>query len=531
MIVGAGPTGLMLACDLQRRGIPFHIVDRSDAPSNLSRAVGLQARTLETFDDLGLVEEFLAMGVVVKAVRSYNRGRLHHVFELDTSPRGDIPYPYLLVVEQHVTESILLGHLTRQGGTVHRGAEIKRLVAEPDQVQSLLRTVTGERQVRSSYLIGCDGPHSSVRRLRGIGFPSGGSDLLYNVADVELRWAMPPQEIIWLVDGETEVVAIPLPGNGRYRLNHWRSRSSSSAEPGFGALEAPLDVDSWRGIMDRLASGDVNLTKVRASLAYRTGHGLADAFQLGRTFLAGDAAHALPQCTAQGLNLGLQDAYNLGWKLGLVINGDAPQAFLETYQRERRPVAQAALSSVFSDPALMGRATHLESREALDQWSQLNLDYRHSLEAPSSLAGAIAQAGDRAPDGVLAREGTSVYLYDLLKGLHYHLLIFSDFEDSDLDELVLELESRQYTALEILRVGLACDALLDRDSRLHRAYAAGHGALILIRPDRFIAARATLSDSSELLSYLSEHLTPSGSFSIAGERARKGCRFEGYPRR
>jgi hypothetical protein len=300
-----------------------------------------------------------------------------------------------------------------------------------------------------------------------------------------------------------------MPGERRYRLNLWRAGLTSSLEPSFGALETPLDRGSWQDIMERVAPCDVNLTRVRSSLAYRTGHGLADAFQSGRTFLVGDAAHALPQCTAQGLNLGLQDAYNLGWKLGLVVNGDAPQELLESYQRERRPVAQAALSSMACEPALMGRAAHLESREALDRWSQLDLDYRHSGEKFSSLTGSTVQAGDRAPDGQLAREGSAVFLYELLQGVGYHLVVFSDFEDSDLEELVLELQEKYDHTIGIIRVGLACDALLDKDSRLHRAYAAGHGELILIRPDRFIAARATLSDDAELLSYLSEHLTPS----------------------
>jgi 2-polyprenyl-6-methoxyphenol hydroxylase-like FAD-dependent oxidoreductase len=513
LIVGAGPTGLMLACDLQRRKVPFRIVDRSETPSQQSRALGLQALSLEVFDDLGFVEQFLESGVVIKAVSCYEAGMLGSRFELETEPGQEAPYPYLVIVEQHVTEAILSNHLRRQGAVVERGVELKQLEYQPDQVRSKLRCPTGEEEyVRSSFVVGCDGAHSCVRRLSNIGFQGDNSHLLYHLADLEIAWELPDKEILRLSDGQGEVVAIPLHGERRYRLNLWEPAPVSgkpTRELSFGALEAPLDLAAWQETLQRLAPGQVTLSNPRSLMSYRSGYGLAEAYRQGRIFLAGDSSHMIPQSAAQGMNMGIQDAYNLGWKLGLVIRGDAPIELLETYQTERRPVAQLALAPTICDPSLAGKATHLESREALDKWSQLGLDYRQSsLSLRTVHDGQKIGAGHRAPDGELALEGHSVFLYDLLDGRHHHLLVFSDGDDPGLEKFVRGVKAERYPALRIHLVGIGSDAMLDRDSLLHRAYAAGHGHLILIRPDRFIAVRATLAESEHLLGYLAEHFIP-----------------------
>lgn len=511
LIVGAGPTGLVLACDLRRRQVPTLLIDRAEAPSTESRALALQAMSLEALDNLGVVEAFLEKGVIVTGVRSYNRGRLHHSFRLETTPRLDAPYPYLLIVEQHVTESILLAQLGRFGGgaSVQRGVELKRLQDDSDQVRCWLRTPTGEQQIRSSYLVGCDGAYSTVRQLKGIEARSEASDITYHVADVELDWGLPPDEIVWLVHGATEIVATPLYGERRYRLNLWSAGPSAEEETGFGALQAPMELAQWQLILERLAPCDVTIANPRSLMAYRTGHGLADSMHRGRTLLAGDAAHQIPHCMAQGLNLGLQDAYNLGWKLELVVKGHAPPELLETYGSERRAVARQALWAVGSEPSLMGRASHLESREALDEWSQLSLNYRPGQDPSGSLAASTVSAGDRAPDGELGREGEGVlYLHDLLDGLSHHLLVFTDLEDPRLEGWIRDLKAIDYPALEVHRLGGAAEAYRDPENLLHRAYSAEHGDLVLIRPDRFVAARGKVSEDENLLRYLAERLCP-----------------------
>lgn len=507
VIVGAGPTGLMLANDLQRRRVPFLLADRNETPSSKSRALHLQSRSLEAFEALGVIEQLLSKGVIVSAVRSYNQGRLAHRFELETASRRDAPHPYLLVVEQHVVEAILSEELRKNGVAVQRGWELRKLTDEPDQVRSWFDSPQGERRVRSSYVVGCDGAYSSVRRAQEIAFVRGDSDIVYHLADLELDWDLPEREIIWMVAGFTEIVATPLPGEKRYRLSMWTegSRRKAGAEHDYGALETPLTISQWEEILRLLSPTDVKLSNARSLMCYRSGYGLAESFSRGRVFLAGDAAHVTPQCAAQGLNMGIQDASNLGWKLGLVLSGDAPPLLLDSYQSERKDVARTALAPPSREPSLMGRATYLESREDFDRWSQLCLHYRNSpLSSSASTEGSI-QAGDRAPDGEL-QEGE--FLYDRLDGLGYHLLVFTDRDDPNVETLLQSLSGRSYAALQVQTIGLGPGATIDCEGCVHRSFEARHGDLVVVRPDRFIAIRSTVDNCAELFAYLDQQLLP-----------------------
>jgi 2-polyprenyl-6-methoxyphenol hydroxylase-like FAD-dependent oxidoreductase len=509
LIVGAGPTGLMLACDLHRRHVPFRIIDRAERPSNHSRAVNIQARTLEAFDDLGVVEYCFERGLLTKAVRTYRDGRLEDSYPLNPEPSNEIPYPYLLILEQHVTEQILSEYLLSHGVPVERGVELRRLTADPDQVKSLLQTPDGEVHLRSSYVVGCDGANSTVRSLAGIKMDEVKASVVYRLADVEIQWDIPHQEIIRFPHENFEFLAIPLPGKKRYRLSLWESlpEGTSSEQSGYGALDKPPTVEEMEKRLFELAPGPVKLLSSRPPMSYRTGLGMASTVLRGRVLLAGDSAHLTPQCTSQGMNLGLHDAYNLGWKLGLVIKGDAPQELLESYKVEREQVAREILELAKSEPSLLGRATHFESRAALDQWSQLGLHYRASplsLESPSHLI----QAGDRAPDGELAIDGNLSHLYDLMDGLSHHLVAFSDGDDPDLETFLTEVEKLYAPMVRTHRVGLGFKASTDVSRRLHRAFGANHGDMVLVRPDRFVGARGSLAEGQAILSHLAGYLIP-----------------------
>lgn len=485
LIVGAGPSGLVLANDLQRRGIRFILVDRAESPPQESRALFLQARSLEALDDLGVLGTLLGKGLLIEKVRLYKDRRLEAVFELETESRREAPYPYLLVVEQHVTESVLTQKLHQNGAGLERGWELTKLQDEPDQVRSRLRTQEGARLVRSDYAVGCDGANSQVRQSREIRFERTDFELVYQLADLELQWELPPNEVVRLVEGQSEVVATPLPGKNRYRLNLW--------SPGLTAI--PLTLFDWEKILQKLAPCDFKLNNPRRLKSYRAGQGLAQTFRQGRVFLAGDSAHLIPRGMAQGLNLGLQDAYNLGWKLAQVLRGEAPSELLESYSRERQPVARAALL----DPAPLPESIHwmgfLESRDELDRWSKLELNPRRGV-----------QRGDRAPDGELLSGSDSAYLYDQLDGRCYQLLVFSDRPDPDLEQFLQTLSGRAYPSLGFHRIGIGPQATVDVEACLHRAYAARHGDIVLVRPDRVVAMRTSLGQEDRLLTYLSEHL-------------------------
>lgn len=510
LIVGAGPTGLMLACDLQRRGVKLRIIDRAEAPSQDSRAVGVQARTLELFDDLGILEDFLGQGILVKAIRSYTGGKLEHRFELNTEPTPEVPFPYLLLAEQHVTESVLTKHLRENGIRVERGLTLKHLQGEPEEVRCCLEGPEGEEFVRANYLVGCDGAHSSVRRLSGIQVEGSNSDVAYRLADVEVKWDLPHDEVFRASTDDFELVAMPLKGKSRYRINLWEQSTTPHAteELDFGTLEAAPTLEFMQAKMSQVAPGEVELLNPRSLMSYRTGYGVADQYQKARVFLAGDSAHLIPQSAAQGMNMGLQDAINLGWKLALVLKEHSPPELLESYQAERRQIALDILARLAEDPSMTRRAGHLGSRTALDQWSQLSLNYRacatHLIELPES----TVTAGDRAPDGLLAADGQITDLHEAMTGLHHHMLAFFDQEDPEFEEFLESLESLYTRLIQVHRIGLSARAASDLDSRLHRAYSATHGDLVLVRPDGYLALRADQHRKAELFAALCVMVVP-----------------------
>jgi len=207
------------------------------------------------------------------------------------------------------------------------------------------------------------------------------------------------------------------------------------------------------------------------------------------------------------MNLGLQDSYNLGWKLSLVVKGDAPEELLESYSKEREPVAAAILEQAQANPSSLGRAAHFENRATLDNWSQLGLHYRSSPLTLSSPNHTV-QAGDRAPDGELATDGTVTHLYDMMDGLSHHLLAFSDRDDPQLETFLDDIEKLYFPLVQVHLIGLGLLANTDVSRRLHRAFGANHGDVVLVRPDRFIGARGGVSDRLALLDHLAGYLIP-----------------------
>lgn len=486
MIVGAGPTGLFLANDLQRRGVSFLLVDRLESPPQGSRALYLQARSLEALAELGLLPSLAKKGLLVERIRLYRDGKLEDILELETASRRDAPYPYLLVVEQHVTESLLAARLRESGSPVKRGWELNKVCHESDQVRSFLETANGVQVIRSDYLVGCDGPSSRVRQALDTDFSRTVSDQVYQTADLELEWELPANEVVRLVNARQEVIATPLPGKNRYRLSLWSSKLSPT----------PLTLPEWEQAVQAVAPGDFALANPRSLKCYRASQGMASTFSRGRLFLAGDAAHVVPHSLAQGLNLGLQDAHNLGWRLALVLQGESPPEHLANYQKERMPIARQAL-----EPASTLDSTHwtsfLQSRDELERWSQLELDE----EGP--------QRGDRVPDGELRNGTRTKYLYDLLDGLRFHLLVFSNRKDPQLESFVERLTSPERSSLAVHRIGIGPGATVDVEACLHRSFSAKHGDLVLIRPDRVLALRVDLSEKARLIDFLSEHLVDS----------------------
>ncbi|MBF6327745.1 FAD-dependent monooxygenase [Nocardia transvalensis] len=341
MIAGAGPTGLMLACELRLAGVEVQIVDRLTGRSGESRAGGIHPRTMEVLDQRGILDRFLAAG------RPMQAGHFSGI-RLDF---GDFAtrYPYTLVVLQNVIERLLEQRATELGVSVQWSSEVIALGQDDQTVTVTLREPAGTRRVRVDYLVGCDGGRSAVRKLAGIGFPGSEASMTALLGDVEL--ADPPSGRVFQKYGEHGTYSVMDFEPGWYRV--------VTTEHDYVAdRDAPVDIEDLRRALIRIAGTDFGMHSPRWVSRFGDAARQADRYRSGRVLLAGDAAHIHYPAGGQGLNLGVQDAVNLGWKLAAVATGRAPGALLDTYESERHPVAARVLHNTRAQTALGRPDTH-----------------------------------------------------------------------------------------------------------------------------------------------------------------------------
>ncbi|WP_037682879.1 FAD-dependent oxidoreductase [Streptomyces griseus] len=407
LVVGAGPTGLALGIDLARRGVDALVVERADELFPGSRGKGIQPRTMEVFDDLGVIDAILAAGgryPVQMIWQDGVRAGEHRMFD-PAEASEDSAYAEPWMVAQWRTQQILHARLTELGGRVAFGREVVSVTQHPlDEGTVALRLSCGET-LRAWYAVAADGGRSAVRRALGIGMTGETVDphpML--VADVRIRgldrdnWhVFPPRG-----EGAGFLALCPLAGTEDFQV---------AAQFPEGT-EIDLTPDGIRKVVadrSRLAAEDV--TEVRWASDFRPRAALADRFRSGRVFLAGDAAHVHSPAGGQGLNTSVQDAYNLGWKLGAVLRDGADAALLDTYEEERRAVAADMLG-------LSTRVHRGETRRG-EATRQLGLHYRESsLTTETRTSPGPVRAGDRAPDGTV----NGVRLFDAFRGPHWTLL-------------------------------------------------------------------------------------------------------------
>ena len=387
LIVGAGPTGLTLAIELARRGITFRLIEATDGPFAGSRGKGLQPRTLEVFDDLGVIDAVLAAGAPYPRLRIHGGPFSWRAGSLGTSKPAtdDVPYPNLWMVPQSRTEAILRERLRALGADVEFGVALDAFTQENDCVRVTLST--GET-LRAAYLVGCDGGRSLVRKTLGlelVGESLDGKTTL--VADIVVEGLDSHDWHIWPFARGGPLGLCPLPGADLFQLT-----ASAWAET---RIEHAVKEATGRRV-----------SQVAWSSTYRPQVRMVDRYRVGRVLLAGDAAHVHPPSGGQGLNTGVQDAYNLGWKLAHAARGGA-QSLLDTYESERLPVAAAVLG--------LSKRLHLtRSIKRGDATNQLALNYRKGPLSNGVPLGRL-HPGDRMPDARLEDGGR---LFDQLRGTH-----------------------------------------------------------------------------------------------------------------
>jgi 2-polyprenyl-6-methoxyphenol hydroxylase-like FAD-dependent oxidoreductase len=388
LIVGAGPTGLTLALDLARRRISFRLIEAATTPFEGSRGKGIQPRTLEIFDDLGVIDAILAAGAVYPKLRIHLGPFSFRAGSLSSSkrPTESVPYPNLWMVPQARTELILREHLRTLGGEVEFGKALATFTQNEHGVEITLST--GEI-VRADFLVGADGGHSTVRKALGLRLEGEAVDekpML--VADVEIEGLDRRDWHIWPFAKGGMIGLCPLPNTSLFQF------TSEAKTVGAGIEELVHKVTGHR--VERVAWSSIYQPAVR----------MVDRYRVGRVFLAGDAAHVHPPAGGQGLNTGVQDAYNLGWKLAHVARG-GPDSLLDTYEAERLPIAAAVLG-------LTKRLHQTRSIKRGDATNQLALHYRTSSLSSGITLGSL-HPGDRMPD---ARLDDGSRLFDHLRGSH-----------------------------------------------------------------------------------------------------------------
>lgn len=482
LICGAGAAGLTLAIELARRGVSFWLIEKLDDPFRGSRGKGIQPRTQEVFEDLDILDRVVSVGGSYPKQREY-RGDGHYadtdVVEAVPATPSE-PYHLPLMVPQFLTERVMRERLAELGARPEFGTELVGFEQDTDGVTARLATRSGEQTVRVHWLVGTDGGRSFVRHALGIDFPGKTLGVRAIVADVTLSGL---SRDVWHRFGEgdmqRQISACPLAGTDLFQLQ------------GLVPLEGDIDL-SPAGFTSLLAARtgrrDILVQAVSWASAFTMNARLADRYRVGRVFLAGDAAHIHPPTGGQGLNTSVQDAYNLGWKLACVISG-APATLLDSYEAERRPVAQAMLGL---STGLLDAMKRGEMRRGRDV-HQLDIGYPESslaLEKPERTGGLLA--GDRAPDApIRGAAGQAMRLFDLLRGPHWTLIVF----EGDRGTVVPR------AGLHIHAIGQKRD-LIDDAGHFRNAYAPLVGDWFLIRPDGYVGAIVGADELPSLEAYL-----------------------------
>ena len=536
LIVGAGPTGLVLAAQLRMFGVRFRIIDRLPVRTNESRALGVQARTLELLQQLGLGESLASRGntstEVVMHLESRQVGRLN----LGAGGATDTRFPFILFVSQAETEAVLNDHLLSGGLSVERGVELTAFESADDGVRCALRTADGElERITTRYLVGCDGAHSAVRKGAGIPFEGGSYPQEFVLGDVE-------------ADGLESGAINSFAGNGVAmffplgRPTTWRVIAMSAADARSGAVHAPsqgdntedtraLSLDDLQAIVDPPTGGRVRVRDPVWLTRFRLHHRQTARYRLGRVFLAGDAAHVHSPVGAQGMNTGIQDAWNLGWKLAFVVRGQAPPGLLDTYEAERWPVGQFLLR--YTD-RIFATFTRAVSQGSIARWvrrvvmprvmplalrstrlrkaafrfvSELDIRYRKSpavREGSPRLRRGL-RAGDRLPDALVRQEGRDIWLQEAVGGAHYALLLCGDTERWD-EGRVAALRGRFKDTLQVYRLARRPSqaSLVDTSGHALSLLGVDDAAQYLVRPDGYVAYRCAGHDLQGAESFLSE---------------------------
>jgi 2-polyprenyl-6-methoxyphenol hydroxylase-like FAD-dependent oxidoreductase len=509
LIIGAGPTGLSLACQLLRYGIDFVIVEKNAGLTPYSKAIGVHARTLEIFDQIGLAQEAVASGTIADRARLLIDGEIRGELDFSDIGKGLSPFPFVLMLEQSKTEQLLYEYLQSYQSDVLWKAELQSFSQDADGVVAQVKTSDEETQaITAKYLVGCDGPKSLVRHQLGLTFGGSTFERIFYVADAQVDWKMGHDTIHVCFSPDSFVVFFPLKGDKRYRI-------VGVFPEEFNKEETDIPYEEIEARIKTETKLDLDISNVEWFSTYKVHTRHANKFSAGRGFLAGDSAHVHTPAGAQGMNTGIQDGYNLAWKIALAIRGKADAKLLDTYNEERLENAKRLLKTTdrffgfaagtdwlmnfFRLHVLPPLAKHVFSLDAVRKFafplvSQIGITYRHS--SLSNYAGDEdfeVKAGDRLPYFLV--DGKSIY--DRLQQARFHFLVFSS-EPNNFEELKNELESG-YSEL----VGFNGFSI---SPEVQEIFGTNKDFGVLLRPDNHVGFISSAISSGAVQDYLTRFI-------------------------
>lgn len=511
IIVGAGPTGLSLACQFIRYGVDFVVVEKNEGVTPYSKALGVHARTLEIYEQLDLAQKAVERGSVAGKVRLLEAGKIVGEVDLSNIGEGLSPYPFMLVLEQSENERLLYEYVRNHGSDVLWQHELVSFSQDETGVTAQARNASGESQtITGKYLVGCDGPHSPVRHALGLSFEGSTFERLFYVADVQIDWKFSHDALHGCLTRNAVVAFFPMPGEKRWRI-------VGAFPEGFDKNEGEVLYEEIEARIKEEAELELDITRVDWFSTYKVHTRHVEKFSSGRCFLAGDAAHIHTPAGGQGMNTGIQDAYNLAWKMALVLKGSASQRLLDTYNEERLPNARRLLqttdrmfnlaagtdwllnlirTTIFPPMAKFILSIDAVKKRFFPLISQIGITYRDSsLSEHHGDEHFKVRAGDRMPYFVV--DGRS--LYDRLRAPKFHLVSFSDALDTDVYQQVREeIEAGYPQLIDHPVISLSGD--------IAEKFGTNKCFSVFLRPDNHIAFITTDTSTNPLRSYLKDTL-------------------------
>lgn len=540
LVVGAGPVGLLMAGELARHGIKPRIIDKAPAPSDKSKAFGIHARTMEVFENLGIVGGFLKEGNICKALSLYDEGK--KLLEIDFS-HIESKYPFVLILPQSETERLLAEHLRSFGVEVERQAELIGFEQAEGEVRAKVRLKDGrEERINSTYLVGCDGAHSAVRHILNLEFKGDHYPQNWLLADCDIKWEYPNKHLVLFIHPKGFVAFFPFVGN-RGRLIFELPDAQDDVEQKEPTIEDVKRSADERGLRYESMDNPLWVTY------FKIHHRIVNRYSMGPVFIAGDAAHIHSPAGGQGMNTGIQDAHNLAWKIALVLKGKSPESILESYNHERRRIGEEVVGRTdratrmitLHNPVLkvirnklLPLLTRLDKvqEKMTNMLSQVEFHYKGSpivsekwnpdkVSRRNKIFSHGRGAGKRVGDYKLLcpDKKTETNLYELLRVKAHTLLLLTGKKPG-----IEELEELKKISGNIIPNYLGfidphlitvengnppdspyfASIYIDKDFRMHKDFGAVKASLYLIRPDGYIAFRNQPAKNDDLIQYLSK---------------------------